>query len=97
MEEVLDLARQLHLEVDSVEVQELLDSHNHELTVDELIEMHEQEQDIEELDPVQSEDRMAVGNVTEGSVKLKKGLQILENTVSNDGHIFSTKQGITFF
>ncbi|GFX03012.1 hypothetical protein TNCV_3261581 [Trichonephila clavipes] len=42
------LSRQINLEVDSDDVQELLDSHNQELTMDELIEMHEQEQDIEE-------------------------------------------------
>ncbi|GFS47403.1 transposable element Tcb2 transposase [Trichonephila clavipes] len=46
---------QLKTEVDNDDVQELLDSHNQELTIEELIEMHEQEQDIEELeslDPV---------------------------------------------
>ncbi|GFY14788.1 hypothetical protein TNCV_648311 [Trichonephila clavipes] len=66
--EVVDLARQINLEVDSDEVQELLDSHNQELTIDELTEMHGQEQEIEELesvDPVQSEDRMTVGILTE--------------------------------
>ncbi|GFU63694.1 hypothetical protein TNCV_1509732 [Trichonephila clavipes] len=40
-------ARQINLKVDSDDVQELLDSHNQELTIDELIEMHEQDQDIE--------------------------------------------------
>ncbi|XP_023218164.1 uncharacterized protein LOC111620476 [Centruroides sculpturatus] len=39
IEEVVDLARQINLEVDSDDVQELLDSHNQELTIDELIEM----------------------------------------------------------
>ncbi|GFW69370.1 transposable element Tc3 transposase [Trichonephila clavipes] len=48
-EEVDDIARQKNLEVDSHDVQKLLNSHNHKLTMDELIEMHEQEQDIEEL------------------------------------------------
>ncbi|GFW42376.1 hypothetical protein TNCV_239731 [Trichonephila clavipes] len=48
IEEVLDLARQINLEMDSDEVQELLDSHSQELAIDELIEMHEQKQDIEE-------------------------------------------------
>ncbi|GFX47424.1 uncharacterized protein TNCV_1734111 [Trichonephila clavipes] len=42
--EVDDLAKQINLEVDSVFVQKLLDSHNQELTMDELIEMCEQEQ-----------------------------------------------------
>ena len=38
--------------------------------------MHEQEQDNEEpdsLDPIQLEDPMTVGNLTEGLVQLKKG------------------------
>ncbi|GFX85281.1 hypothetical protein TNCV_2675561 [Trichonephila clavipes] len=48
IEEVVDLARQISLEVDSDEVQELLDSHNQKLTIDELIEM--QEQYLEELE-----------------------------------------------
>ncbi|GFU51258.1 hypothetical protein TNCV_2755431 [Trichonephila clavipes] len=58
MEEVVYLARQIHLEVDQDDVQRLLDSHNQDLAMDELIEMYEQEQDIDEdsSDPVQSED-----------------------------------------
>ncbi|GFW57667.1 hypothetical protein TNCV_2925861 [Trichonephila clavipes] len=43
--------------------------HNRELLIDDIIEMHEQEQVIEELeslDLVQSENRMMVGNLTEG-------------------------------
>ncbi|GFU96017.1 metalloendopeptidase, partial [Trichonephila clavipes] len=36
------LARQINLEVDSDDVQELPDSHNQELTMDELIDIHEQ-------------------------------------------------------
>ncbi|GFX16239.1 hypothetical protein TNCV_4704931 [Trichonephila clavipes] len=50
------------------DVQKLLDSHNQELTIDELIEMHEQEQieELESIDPVQSENRMTVGNWMEG-------------------------------
>ncbi|GFT12865.1 hypothetical protein TNCV_5095761 [Trichonephila clavipes] len=50
----------------SEDIQELLVSYNQELTMDELIEMHEQ--GIEELvfiDPVQSQGRMAVGDLTE--------------------------------
>ncbi|GFW37924.1 hypothetical protein TNCV_4631251 [Trichonephila clavipes] len=42
---------QINLEVDSDDAQELLDSHNQELTIDELIEIHEQEQDVESLGP----------------------------------------------
>ncbi|GFU92915.1 hypothetical protein TNCV_2080611 [Trichonephila clavipes] len=56
IEEVIDFARQINLEVKSYDVQELLDSNNIELTIDELIQMLEQEQHIEEL--VHSEDRM---------------------------------------
>ncbi|GFX29144.1 hypothetical protein TNCV_3216791 [Trichonephila clavipes] len=47
-QEVVDLTKQINLEVNSDDVQELLDFHNQELTIDKLIEMHEQEQDIEE-------------------------------------------------
>ncbi|GFV15826.1 integrase catalytic domain-containing protein [Trichonephila clavipes] len=39
--------RQINLEEDSNDVQELPDSHNRELTIDELIEILEQQQDIE--------------------------------------------------
>ncbi|GFV25805.1 hypothetical protein TNCV_3867751 [Trichonephila clavipes] len=68
IEKVVDLARQINLEVDSVDVQKLLHSYNEKLTIDELIEMREQKQGIEELeflDPVQSEDRMAIRNSAE--------------------------------
>ncbi|GFX33523.1 hypothetical protein TNCV_1931901 [Trichonephila clavipes] len=41
-EEIVDLAWQINLEVDSDGVQELLDSHNQELRSDELIEEQEQ-------------------------------------------------------
>ncbi|GFW81349.1 hypothetical protein TNCV_376971 [Trichonephila clavipes] len=41
IEEVVDLVRKLNLELDSDNVQELLDFHNLELAMDELIEMHE--------------------------------------------------------
>ncbi|GFV32521.1 hypothetical protein TNCV_1055021 [Trichonephila clavipes] len=57
------------------DVQELSDFYNQELTIDELIEM--QEQDIKELEsfnPVQSEDKMTVGNSTKnlGCVTLNR-------------------------
>ncbi|GFU74214.1 hypothetical protein TNCV_4168051 [Trichonephila clavipes] len=64
--EVVDLAKKTNLDVDNDNVQELLDSHSQELIMDEPIEMHEQGEDIEELeslDPVQSENRMTVGNL----------------------------------
>ncbi|GFY27344.1 tigger transposable element-derived protein 1 [Trichonephila clavipes] len=78
--------------VDSEDVQELLDSHNQEMTIDELIEMHEQGQNNEEfkaLDPVQSEDRITVGNLTESFILIEKGLQVLENVDSNEELIFA--------
>ncbi|GFT12654.1 hypothetical protein TNCV_5094301 [Trichonephila clavipes] len=55
--------------------------------MDELIEMCEQEQGIEELeslDPVQSDDQMVAGNLTEGLSLIDKKLKILENMDSND-------------
>ncbi|GFV10356.1 hypothetical protein TNCV_1851881 [Trichonephila clavipes] len=52
IEEVVDLARQENLEVDTETFQELLNSHIQELRIDELIEMHEQ--DVEELYSLES-------------------------------------------
>ncbi|GFY33454.1 tigger transposable element-derived protein 1 [Trichonephila clavipes] len=76
-------------------VQKLLDSHNQELTIDELIEMYQQDLDIKEsLDPVQSEDRMTVGNLADDLSLFEKGLKILENIGSNVEFMFPTKQGI---
>ncbi|GFU41124.1 hypothetical protein TNCV_4838681 [Trichonephila clavipes] len=46
-EEFADLPSHINVELDSEEVQKLLNSHNQELAIDELIEMHEQKQDIE--------------------------------------------------
>ncbi|GFS74676.1 transposable element Tcb2 transposase [Trichonephila clavipes] len=53
IEEILDFARQIHLEVDSDVVQELLDSHNQEMMI-----INEQYSEKEFFDPVNSEDRM---------------------------------------
>ncbi|PRD27029.1 UNVERIFIED_CONTAM: hypothetical protein NCL1_36454 [Trichonephila clavipes] len=90
IEQVVDLARQITLEVDSDDTEEPLDSHNQQLTMDEFIERHEQEQDIDEsLDPVQLE-----GNLTEAFSLIEKGLQNLENTYSNKECNFTTKHGI---
>ncbi|GFT85756.1 hypothetical protein TNCV_4027021 [Trichonephila clavipes] len=72
-------SRLINLKVDSVDSQELLDSNNQEQKIDEFRDMHEQEPSIEELeslDPVQSEDRMTVGNLTDGLNLIEKGLQI---------------------
>ncbi|GFU97446.1 hypothetical protein TNCV_1913011 [Trichonephila clavipes] len=77
IEKGVDLEWQINFKVDRDDVQELLDSHNQELTIDELTEMHEQEQDIEELeflDSVQSEDQMTDENSTEDHSLIKKGL-----------------------
>ncbi|GFU57865.1 tigger transposable element-derived protein 1 [Trichonephila clavipes] len=85
---VIHLARQINLEVDS-DVQELLGSHNQELTI------NDQEQDIAELEfsyQVQSEDRMMTGNLTEILSSIKRDYKILKNTDSNEERIFSTKQ-----
>ncbi|GFX07676.1 histone-lysine N-methyltransferase SETMAR [Trichonephila clavipes] len=63
IEEVIDLTIQINLEGDLGDVQEILDSHNQELTIDGLIKMHEHDQDIEELeslDPEQSKKQMTV-------------------------------------
>ncbi|GFW48537.1 tigger transposable element-derived protein 1 [Trichonephila clavipes] len=85
---------QIILEVDSDDVQELLDFHNQELTTNKLIEMHGQDiEELESLDPFQSVDRMAVRNLKENLSLIEKGLQILENADFNEGHIFTTKQG----
>ncbi|GFX37771.1 tigger transposable element-derived protein 1 [Trichonephila clavipes] len=59
--------------------------------------MHEKEQNIEELkslDPVQPENRMTVGNLTEGLNLIENRVKVLENIDSNEERIFSTKQGI---
>ncbi|GFX92255.1 tigger transposable element-derived protein 1 [Trichonephila clavipes] len=87
IEEDVVLARQINLEMESDDVEELLDSHNQGLTVDELTEMHEQEPSIETLesvDSVKSEDQIKVGNLTEGISVTEKSLKILTNTYSNE-------------
>ncbi|GFX19268.1 hypothetical protein TNCV_3014121 [Trichonephila clavipes] len=61
IEEVVDLTRQINLEMDSDDIQELLNSHNPDLVIDEFIKMPELEQGIEEmeyLDLIQLEDRI---------------------------------------
>ncbi|PRD35137.1 UNVERIFIED_CONTAM: hypothetical protein NCL1_12500 [Trichonephila clavipes] len=68
--EMEESSRQINSKVDSDGVQELLDFRNQELTIYELIEMHEQGHDIK--DPVQSEDRMTVGDLTDLSL-IEKG------------------------
>ncbi|GFW94328.1 hypothetical protein TNCV_1432631 [Trichonephila clavipes] len=74
IEEVVNLSRQINLEADSDDAQELLDFHNQELTMNELLERHEQEQNIDELESlIQSEDRMTVGNLTEDLRLIEKG------------------------
>ncbi|GFX71336.1 hypothetical protein TNCV_2453471 [Trichonephila clavipes] len=49
IEESVKLARQINLEVDSDDVQELLVVHPQELTLDEFIEMQKREQDLKKL------------------------------------------------
>lgn len=95
IEEVVNLARQLNLEVDGDDVRKLLDSHNQELTVDELIEMREQNlEEPDSFDPVQPKDQMMVANLTEGISSVEKVLQILENIDSNEERVSTTKPGI---
>ncbi|GFV56500.1 hypothetical protein TNCV_2276381 [Trichonephila clavipes] len=50
IEEVVDFNRQINLEVDSDDVQEMLDSSNQKQTMNQLIEMHEQKEGIEGLE-----------------------------------------------
>ncbi|GFW14094.1 hypothetical protein TNCV_3546831 [Trichonephila clavipes] len=88
IEEVVDPARKINLE---------MDCDNQGLTIDELIEMDEKEQNIKELESeysVQLEVGMTMVNLTEDLSLIEKGLQILENTYSNEEHSFSTQQGI---
>ncbi|GFW98716.1 tigger transposable element-derived protein 1 [Trichonephila clavipes] len=67
IEEVVNFERQINLEVDSDDIQELQNSHNQELTTDDFIAIHEQDiEKFESLDSIQSEDQMTVGNLTEG-------------------------------
>lgn len=59
--------------------------------------MREQEEQIDNhdsLDPVQLEDQMTVGNLTEALSSIEKGLTILESIDSNEERIFVTKHGI---
>ncbi|GFT28061.1 hypothetical protein TNCV_644501 [Trichonephila clavipes] len=44
IEEAVDLAKKINLEIDSDDVQELQGSHNQVLTIDVLIAMHQQDQ-----------------------------------------------------
>ncbi|GFT75169.1 hypothetical protein TNCV_2245201 [Trichonephila clavipes] len=81
IEEVVDLVRQIHLEVDSDYVQKLQHSHKQKLTIDELLEMHEQEQDSEEfesLDKVQSEVRMTIGGYGHDLVEDMPRVRVLD-------------------
>ncbi|GFU90045.1 uncharacterized protein TNCV_2439321 [Trichonephila clavipes] len=73
MGKVVDLARQINLQVGRDDAQKLLDSRNQELII------NEQEQDIEvlkSLDSVQLENRMTVGNLTDGLSLIEKGEKV---------------------
>ncbi|GFW79514.1 hypothetical protein TNCV_128191 [Trichonephila clavipes] len=70
--ENVDLTRQMNSEGDN-DVEELLDFHNKELTIHEFVEMHKTSKEFESVDPIQSEDRMTVGNLT-GLSLMGKGL-----------------------
>ncbi|GBL87962.1 hypothetical protein AVEN_167009-1 [Araneus ventricosus] len=77
--EVVNLVRKLYFEVDS---NELMDSHNKELTVDEFAEMLQQlafyEANTSATDP--PEKQITTANVTEGLVSIGKRLKSLEIT-----------------
>ncbi|GFT26244.1 tigger transposable element-derived protein 1 [Trichonephila clavipes] len=87
----------MNYERDNDDVQEVLDSHDQELTIDEHIEIETDIEKLESLDPIQPEDRMMVGNLTEGDSSVEKGLRTLENIDSKEERIFSTKQGIKYY
>ncbi|GFX02590.1 hypothetical protein TNCV_728441 [Trichonephila clavipes] len=59
--EVVNLGRQIKLEVDRDDIQELLDTHNQELTMDEPIEM--KEKDIEEHESLRPN---SIGRLNDG-------------------------------
>ncbi|GFT34880.1 hypothetical protein TNCV_3878891 [Trichonephila clavipes] len=81
-EEDVDLMRQIKLEVDSDDVQQLLDSHDQELTIVLLIDMYEQKQDIEKL--LTQFNHMIPVYLAEGLNLIEKGFQIVEDTYSNE-------------
>ncbi|GFU34786.1 hypothetical protein TNCV_2319821 [Trichonephila clavipes] len=94
---LVDHARQINLEAVSDDVQELLDAHNQEPTIDNLIEMHEQDiEELESLDPVQSEDRMTVGNLT-GSLDLVEKVANFRKYEFQRRAYFLNKTGIILF
>ncbi|CAH4013772.1 unnamed protein product [Pieris brassicae] len=94
IKDVVELGRQINLEVDSDDVQELLDSHNEELIIDELITMREEIDNHDYLDPIQLEDQMTVGNLIEALSSIVKRITILKSIDSNKERIFVTKHGI---
>ncbi|GFW27765.1 hypothetical protein TNCV_766461 [Trichonephila clavipes] len=95
IEEVVDIARQINLDVDSKEFKVLRNSHNQDLTMDELIEMQEQAQHIEELkslDPIQSEDRLARNRLVIGRLwRARKNRDKLDLTRFSDYKFRSTR------
>ncbi|GFV50048.1 hypothetical protein TNCV_2354331 [Trichonephila clavipes] len=62
---VENVVQQINSEVNSDDVQELLDFHHQMLTMDGILEMHEQQhiEEHESLYPVQSEDWMMISNM----------------------------------
>lgn len=85
------IARQIHLEVDDDDVQELLDSPNQELTIDERICVSTLILSDSLDNWVQLENQITVTNLTEGLSLVAKGSQILENIVFNEQRISATK------
>ncbi|GFV13525.1 hypothetical protein TNCV_67281 [Trichonephila clavipes] len=72
-EEDVDLARQINLEVDNDDVQELLDFHNQELRINWLIELHKQVQTLKRLSIYTQINQKIECEFDRGTVKLRKG------------------------
>ncbi|KAI4484098.1 hypothetical protein M0804_007554 [Polistes exclamans] len=96
IKEVVHFIRELDLEVNSDDVNKLLNSHSIKLTIDELIEMREQNvtDASDTSDPVPSDKHMTIAILTESLRSVKKSLQIFKNVDSNKECITIEKQKI---
>ncbi|KAJ8942380.1 hypothetical protein NQ318_011727 [Aromia moschata] len=93
--DVVTLARRLNLEVDSEDVDELLKSHDEELTLDDLIDMRQQNaMEDEDSEPVAQEKQMPIAKLTESLDFIESGIQILEEIDSNEEHVMTARQNI---
>lgn len=96
VEEIVNLTLQLDMKVSKQDVDELLDSHNKELTIEDLIEMQEQSsyEELDVHDPLQQETTMTAENLMQALTHIKTGLQILQNIDINEQRATSTKVGV---